>query len=145
MQPFHLRAVERGGGPAVSAADFYAFQQRKAATPRERRAATRRHRLGGDPGIRGGAPMPRDTARRTPRPQPDRRRLRRPRLHDQPPLDRDAMNERVVLARVSLNTALYATHAWSATRLTELRARRGPHAACRAYSRAWTVHEHELG
>ena len=32
----------------------------------------------------------------SPRPQPDRRRLRRPRLHDQPPLDRDAMNERVV-------------------------------------------------
>ena len=26
MQPFHLRAIERGGGAAVSAADFYAFQ-----------------------------------------------------------------------------------------------------------------------
>ena len=25
MQPFHLRAIERGGGAAVSAADFYAF------------------------------------------------------------------------------------------------------------------------
>ena len=52
MQPFHLRAIERGGGAAVSAADFYAFQQRQgawAATPRERRAAARRHRLGGDP------------------------------------------------------------------------------------------------
>ena len=54
MQPFHLRAIERGGGAAVSAADFYAFQQRQgacrgAATPRERRAAARRHRLGSDP------------------------------------------------------------------------------------------------
>ena len=26
MQPFHLLAIERGGGAAVSAADFYAFQ-----------------------------------------------------------------------------------------------------------------------
>ena len=31
MQPFHLRAIERGGGAAVSAADFYAFQQRQGA------------------------------------------------------------------------------------------------------------------
>ena len=55
MQPFHLRAIERGGGAAVSDADFYAFQRRRgawgagAATPRERREATRQHRLGGDP------------------------------------------------------------------------------------------------
>ena len=37
----------------VSAADFYAFEQRqgawRAGTPRERRAAARRPRLGGDP------------------------------------------------------------------------------------------------
>ena len=27
MQPFHLRAIERGGGAVVAARDFYAFQQ----------------------------------------------------------------------------------------------------------------------
>ena len=35
MQPFHLRAIERGGGAAVSAADFYAFQQRQGAWGRD--------------------------------------------------------------------------------------------------------------
>ena len=35
MQPFHLRAVEWGGGAAVSAADFYAFQQRQGAWGRD--------------------------------------------------------------------------------------------------------------
>ena len=33
MQPFHLRAA--GGGAAVSAADFYAFQQRQGAWGRD--------------------------------------------------------------------------------------------------------------
>ena len=35
MQPFHLRAIERGGGAAASAADFYAFQQRQGAWGRD--------------------------------------------------------------------------------------------------------------
>ena len=35
MQPFHLRAIERGSGAAVSAADFYAFQQRQGAWGRD--------------------------------------------------------------------------------------------------------------
>ena len=35
MQPFQLRAIERGGGAAVSAADFYAFQQRQGAWGRD--------------------------------------------------------------------------------------------------------------
>ena len=30
MQPFHLRAIELGGGAAVSAANFYAFQRQGA-------------------------------------------------------------------------------------------------------------------
>ena len=48
MLPFHLRAIERGGGAAVSAADFYTFQQRQgrgAATPRDR-VSGRRPRAG---------------------------------------------------------------------------------------------------
>ena len=45
MQPFHLRAIERGGGAAVLAADFYAFQQRQGAWvgPRRRVSGGRPH------------------------------------------------------------------------------------------------------
>ena len=35
MQPFHLRAIERGGGAVVAARDFYAFQQQRGAWGRD--------------------------------------------------------------------------------------------------------------
>ena len=46
MQPFHLRAIERGGGAAVSAADFYAFKQRQGAVGPRRRVSGGRPRAG---------------------------------------------------------------------------------------------------